>query len=127
MLTPTSQIIENENLRCHLIGDDIFYAFYKPETLNEVEHVEIVFDAYKELAKVNPLKVIIEFATLATVSKEARDYIENHKVEAICEAIVITELAQRLIINFYFKIKSHKHPSKAFKNVKNAIAWANSF
>jgi hypothetical protein len=120
-------IINTENVRCDLLSDLIFYAFYKPHSLNDVPEMEIVFNEYNKVAGSEPLKVIVEFGKLSSITKEARDYLEKHKVKAICEAIVINNLAQRLIMSFYIKVKSHNHPSKVFKNKKNALKWVNSY
>ncbi len=119
--------IETESVICHLAAKDIFYARYKPDSLIGTKEIEIVFNEYKKQISNGPLKVIVEFGRAANITQEAREYLEKHKEMAICEAVIIDGLAQRLVISFYFKFKSHNHPSKVFRNVKNAIKWVNSF
>jgi hypothetical protein len=58
---------------------------------------------------------------------ESRTFLQKHEVAAICEATTVSSLAQRLLINFYFRIKNHKHPSKAFTDRNKALEWANCF
>ena len=122
-----NNIIDTVNVRCDLISDQIFYASYKPHSFNDVPEMEIVFNEYNKVAESGPLKVIVEFGELSSITKEARNYLKKHKVKAICEAIIINSLAQRLIMSFYIKVKSHNHPSKVFKSKKNALNWVNSY
>ena len=120
---------ENENVKSCLIENDIFYCYHKPDRISDVKDLEMVFKGFLDhLEKSGKIhKIIIELAPHSSLTQEARSFLENHKEKAICEAIITYNLAQRIIINFYFKFKSHLHPSKAFKNRKSALDWVNTF
>ncbi len=119
-------LIEAENVYCTLIDGDIFYSCYKEKSTIDINEIEIVFDAYKNLKNKTKLKVIVEFGLLAIITEDARKHLEKHKEKALCEALIISGLSQRIVLRFYLKFKSHKHPSKVFKNKTNALKWVRS-
>ena len=112
-----------------MIGDENFYAFFNANTHNSSEEMEFVFNAYNQHVKEKkgPLKVIIELDEYAQLDRSAREYLEKHTTKGICEATVTKSIAQRIIVNFYFKVKSHSHPSRAFKSKEDALKWVNTF
>ncbi len=125
-LAHASHIAENDVVICCLIENDTFMAYHKPKSLATKEDLKFLFNHYETLATDGPLRVIVEMAPLSTMDKEARDFLQNHKIEAVCEAVVLNSLAQRIIVNFYFKFKKHQHPSRAFSSFEKARKWANS-
>jgi hypothetical protein len=46
---------------------------------------------------------------------------------SIAEALVVKNLAQRIIVNFYIKINNPSVPNKAFDNEDEAIEWLLSY
>jgi len=123
----SSAIQEIDELLCYMHNEDVFYTYFKPNSVNSAEQVKFVFDHYREITKGTTVKVLVEMGEYSSLDSEARAYLQSHKVAGACEAIVTKNLAQLMIINFYFRFKSHKHPSKAFKKRANALKWMNSF
>lgn len=123
----TTEIKETDNLFCYMLENQVFYTYYKPNTENTIKEVEFVFSEYQRITQGTPARVLIEMGVYSSFDDDSRKYLVKHKVPGICEAVVTRNLAQRLIINFYFRIKSHSHPSKAFKTRKDALKWVNSF
>ncbi len=123
-----SLIIENEHVMCCLLRDDIFYAYHKPETLSSKEDMQFLFDHYRELVITRgPLKVIVVMAKNSSMDKEAREHLQSQREPAICEAVVLTGLAQRILVNFYFRFNNPAYPSQAFNSLEKAIAWADTY
>lgn len=62
-----------------------------------------------------------------TVSKEAR--LNATKMESLtpvaASAIVVQNLAQRIIANYYYKFNKPKTPYRIFKDVEKAADWLN--
>jgi hypothetical protein len=112
-----------------IIFPDIYYCYHKPNKTTSIEDIKMVFNKFDETTKATGKlnRIIIEMAPHSSVTTEAREFLKNHKEEAICEAIITYNIAQRIFINFYFKFKSHGHPSKVFSNKESALSWANSF
>ena len=125
--TKSSQVIENETVKCGLISDRIFYSYNKPNQLCTADDMEFIFNHHAKLSQGKKMFILAEMAPFSSMDKSAREYLEEHQVPAICEAVIIHSLSQRMLINFYHKFKSHKHPSKVFKNLDNALKWVNSF
>lgn len=126
LLNPTS-IVETDSVFCCLLDDSIFFSYNKPNTLAKIEDTKFIFEHYKTFHKNGPLCVLVEMGPHASMDKVSREFLQAHKVKAICEAIVITNLAQRMLVNFYMSMKSHKHPSKVFRNRDNALVWIGTF
>ena len=121
-----THITETETVFCCLLDGSIFYSYYKPGTTAVIEDTRFIFNQYKEFNRQGPMKVLAEMGPHSSLDKPSREFLQEHKVKAICEALVITNLAQRLILNFYLGVKSHGNPSKVFKSRKNALEWINS-
>ena len=122
-----THIYETEIVFCCLLDGSIFYSHIKPGTSGKLKDIEIIFEQYKKHIKNGPLKSLFEMGEHASMDLPSRKYLEKHKVKVICEAIVISNLGQRMIANFYIAMKSSEHPSKAFKSRVRAMEWINSF
>lgn len=95
----------------------------------DLEEVQKCFAIYKELG-CDKKKVLqlMNFNVPALISKEAREYIDEHAVNYfIASAMVTQSLAVRLIINFCMKFFRNKIPLKLFSNEKDALKWLRSF
>ena len=120
-------ISETDKVYCCLLDDSVFYSYTKPGKLLKVEDTIFIFKNYKTHGTSRPLKVVIEMGKHSTMDKQSREFLQEHEVKAICEAVIINGLAQRLLINFYHKLKRHAHPSKVFSSRNEALVWVNSF
>ena len=70
---------------------------------------------------------IFEFYSFADVDPEVREWAAdtsgNHYT--ICDAIVIRNLAQKIMTDFYLKINKPKMPTKIFYSSQKAFDWIN--
>ncbi len=59
----------------------------------------------------------------ATLTSAARKLLQEQEVPVKREAYVISNLAQKIILNFYLRIRRNSHPCKAFKTRQEAESW----
>lgn len=122
-----SFIIENDKVMCCLLRDDIFFAYHKPESMSDISDMDFLFDHYRELVITRgPLKVLVAMDRNSSMEKEAREHLQAQREPAICEAVVFCSLAQRILVNFYFKFNNPSYPSQAFNSIDKAIAWTDT-
>lgn len=90
----------------------------------DAHHLEAIADAMTKLSKGEP-KAILSVAGLnGSISPDARKVdINDAQTYTLALALVIQELSQRLLANFYFKIKKVDYPVKTFKSETEATEW----
>lgn len=71
------------------------------------------------------VRVMIVADELAQFDKGAREYSASDAgfKYTIADALVVKNLAQRLIANFYLKINKPKKPSRIFNSEEEAVKW----
>lgn len=69
--------------------------------------------------------VILDSMLYTSISTEARNIMTSKSVEKnrLATAIVVHELPQRIIGNFYIKFNKPSVPTKLFSNKKEALIW----
>lgn len=70
---------------------------------------------------------LIQFGNGSTASRSAREYASSPEGNNITigSALVVKNLAQQLIIDYYIKFNSPIFPTRAFYKKDKAIAWIN--
>jgi hypothetical protein len=119
-------LVHNSKSIAALVSEDVYYINFFPNQSLEVTDFMDGFAAYEKLTKGIPYKVIIEFGTFVQVSSEAREFAQLNKQQAKAEALIVKSLGQRMLVNFYIKLKLQAHPTKVFKDFKEAINWLNT-
>jgi hypothetical protein len=118
--------IQLEFCTVSLREDGIIENRFLNDTTYEIDshHLIEIADAITHLAKGSP-KAILSIAGLyGSISAEARKVdINAANVYTLALALVIQELSQRMLANFYFKLKRIDYPVKTFKNEADAITW----
>jgi hypothetical protein len=69
--------------------------------------------------------VIMDSGKFTSISSEARNLTATKEMEGkrIAMAIVINNLSQRLIVNFFLKINKPLVPTKSFSDISGARKW----
>ena len=62
-----------------------------------------------------------------TITKEVRDFIQRFPSNTIAEAIVVDNLAHRIVANFISKFNRPGKQVKLFSDEKKAIKWLRNF
>ena len=118
-----TEIIYNHAVHCKIINEDIFHAYLMPDTIISKNEFEFILEEYQRRSTIRPLKFLLELAPFALIDINGCDALNNSKFTTIREAIVTTDLAQLLTINFYFRNTNRDYTSKLFKSRKEALNW----
>lgn len=72
---------------------------------------------------------LYEFDSFADADPEVREWAadENGNHYTYCDAIVIRNLAQKIMSDFYTRVNKPKMPTKIFYSVNKAIDWIKDF
>lgn len=107
---------------------DVIFASYAPK-------LDVTLDIAKELVE-NRMEfsegkdhfVVIDFSNIKSVTKEARDYMNDPKgglAGIRGGAFLSSNVVSTLLINLYLKINKPVIPSKFFTDRKEALKWLN--
>ncbi len=108
----------------HLRANGIIYVCFKPNTHITIEMQERMIEAYWEVTDINR-PFIFEAGEFISISKEAR--LNAIKIEekspVLASAIIVKNLAQKILGEYYYKFNRPKNPVKLFTNVASAEEW----
>ncbi len=95
--------------------------------LIDLNGIKAVVDYFEKYTKGEPFKRLIVTAPATSITKEARFFwhkvsTENKNV-VISEAILVHNLPQKMIANFYFNCIKDRYPTKFFTNLEKAKDW----
>lgn len=62
-----------------------------------------------------------------TITPEAREYIQCNKPKVKAEAFILSGLAQKILFDFYHRIRKNDNPIKSFSNLEGALRWIKRF
>jgi hypothetical protein len=117
-----SEIVETRVVTLQ-VKDNIFIVRYKDNVVADLDDVKEVYEIHNKLAEGKVLRVMLNFGKYTSLTKEAREYAQNVKIPAVAEAMVVSNLAQRLIMNFYTMYRKIKTPLKVFKAEEDAFKF----
>lgn len=90
----------------------------------EIPEVDEMHTYFNELVKGQPCYLVVTPAVGNTSSPEARKHATEMKGKnVIAEALIITNLAIRLLANFYIKVNRPDQKVKIFSNSISALNW----
>lgn len=126
--------IESYRTKCNEVCFDeegILWLIPDEGTELDLEEVTACFDTYKKMGvnKDNRVLQIIDARVNVTMNKEGREYAAVHGKEYfIASAVISTNLAVRLIVNFFnLFYKYNKVPLKMFDTEESARKWLEKF
>ena len=108
--------------------DGIVYVRFKANVVVDVPLQMKLLELYNGfLTKRVPF--LFEAEEGATINKEARDNSRNieHLVPFKATAVVVDNLAQAMVANFYMKFNKPGHPYKVFNKRADAIQWLKQY
>jgi hypothetical protein len=105
--------------------DGIIHVSFVSGTEITVEVQMKLLEVYNNIASFQKRKFVFEGGEFVSISKDAMDNAFKIEDEAPLgiTAVVIRNLAQKLIAEFYYKVRKPKQPYKVFKEFDKAIAW----
>lgn len=94
------------------------------EYLIEGKHIDEIASVLIEISNGERRPIISIAGQYGSMTVEARKAdISKAGVYTLALALVIKELPQRLLANFYFKVKKVDYPIKSFKIEEDAVEW----
>lgn len=115
---------ETEEVIVSLRADGIVHVYIKANTHISVEVQERMLAAYWEITTINR-PFIFEADEFVSISKEARvnAQVIEERSPVSASALVITNLGQRIIADYYYRFNRPKRPLALFKSVEAALEW----
>lgn len=129
MLTETKPYIVKEldlpEVNIQTKSNGIVYVLFKDDCTLDIDLQMRLLEHYNDMAGGKLMPFIFMAAENVSITKEARD--NAVKIEDISKigasAVIVTNLAYKLIANFYLKFNKPKRPFKVFSNEEEAVAW----
>ncbi len=109
-----------------MAGNIIYFRYYKNVEI-DVDDVYDSFSVHKELGTGPEVKRIVHMELFGTITRAARDLVQNEGMPATAEAFILPSIAQKIMFNLYAKMRKQRHPIKAFKRLDEAIEWFEDF
>jgi hypothetical protein len=105
--------------------DGIIHVSFVAGTSITVDVQMKLLDSYNEFTGHEKSKFMFEGGEFVSISKEAMEnaFAIEERAPLGITAVVIRNLAQKLIAEFYYKVRKPKQPYKVFKDFDKAIAW----
>lgn len=95
------------------------YAVIELEDLLEVKKIN------QELTKGEPYAAILTFGDMTEVTKKAREQIASieHKQNTVAKAILVNNIGDRLLGNFYLAVNKPIIKTRLFINRETSLNW----
>lgn len=105
--------------------DNILHYYIKEDTFITMEDVEDILDVVLSWGQNNQYLHLFEIGINATIDTDVREWAASDKQNShtIADAIIVRNMAQRIVGNFYMKFNRPVKPTKLFTSVKPAINW----
>jgi hypothetical protein len=118
-----TKIAEMNAFTLYELEDNILLFDYKSDIIISLDDAKSAFTLYEKHSAGNTLKVLIAFGQFSSISSEARRYSEDKSMSTPAQAIIIHNLAQRMIAKFYRMFRKDDHPLKFFGDIDEAVDW----
>lgn len=108
-----------------LLAPNIIQVTVKDNSVMDVEDIIDIKQVNLELTQDHNYGLIIESGKYTSISNEARTMMTTKAIEEkrAATAIVIHNLAQRLLADFFMRINKPSIPTKIFSNKESALEW----
>ncbi len=122
------KIIEDPEFILGLRDDGIVHVYYKSNTIIDVDMQNKVRDNAFKLTNDKKHPCLFEAGDYVSLTKEARaNAIKNEDdFPALASAVLVQNLAYKMIADFYYKVHKPKQAFKVFRNIDEAIEWLKS-
>lgn len=117
--------INTDKVFVALRDDGIGYLYFKDNTELNIELQLELLNMYNSLKDKELLPFLIEAGDGFTITKEARDNAVSLEDRSAIKAsaVVVNNLAYKIIANFYLNFNKPKRPYKVFSKREDAVKW----
>ena len=121
----TLKTAHTKTARLELKKHNLVYVYTNENCVIEMDEVKTIHKALFEMVKGQPCYLIVFPAAGSTSTGEARQYAAKSKNEKniMAEAVVVNNLALRILASFYANINQPKHKVKLFSSSHSAVNW----
>ena len=121
--------IKLPNITVELLNEGIMHIHLNANseiTLNDAVHI---VEAIGKITEGEKLPVLIDAGEFCVIDKEVRLFCasEGGSLYSSAEAIAYSNIAQKLMSNFYLNFNKPSVPTKNFADKKEAIQWLKTF
>jgi len=117
---------ETDAAQISVCSDGIIRVMFKKKTEVNGTHFKQLFEVYNELieGKKFPYLYYAEDSSVI-ISEDGRNYAKKYEFSfpKVCNAVIVSNLAHKLIANFYFKFNRPAYPFKVFNKFEEAERW----
>ncbi len=106
--------------------DDIIFFKYSPRLEMSIDVAKEIVANRLEYSEGNPKYTLIDFTNVKTVTKEARDYMNDSEggLKGILGgAFLSNNVVATLFVNLYLKVSNPSVPAKFFTDRDEALSW----
>ena len=120
--------IENDQVTVGRRQDDIIHVCFKPNTEITVDLQKELVEMYLKMTDGKKGYFVFEGGEFVSITREARAnaILIEEQTPVICSAVVVRNLAQKIIADFYYMVDKPKNPYKVFHQFEKAIEWLNA-
>lgn len=120
-----SEIISFEGYTIFLRNDNIIQLQFKDGFSGEVEDAINIVNTIKKLGNGIKYPLLVIYADDNLFSKETREYTASNEVSKFikADALVMKNLAIKIIGNFYLKFNKPTRPTRVFVDAETAVQW----
>lgn len=107
----------------------IAYVYFKSNCVLDTVLQLRLLENYLILTEGQPTPFLFHAGDNVTITREARDNATSleDKSPCIASAVVVNNLAYKLIANFYLQFNKPKRPYKVFTTIADAELWLKQF
>ena len=119
------RLIETDHAKVGMRDDGIVHVYYKAKTEINIELQAKMLEVFNEITGKQQHPFIFEAGEAVTVTKEARDNAITMELQTpvCCTVVSVTNLAHRIIAEFYYKFNKPIQPYKVTTNFEDGIQW----
>lgn len=110
-----------------MLDKDTLYLHYFENSLIEKEDIQHAMEIGLEMSPSEHTKVLVEVDQYVDITSEAREFAQNNMRTLKAEAHVFPSLGNKILFNFFIKLRKNDHPLKAFSTFDQAFAWLSKF
>ncbi len=106
--------------------DQIVRVMFKKKSEITQESFRTLFEVFRDMISGVPYAYIYYAEDgSSTVTDDGRRFAKDEEFSfpKICNAVIVTNLAHKLIANFYLKFNKPNYPFKVFSKMEDALKW----